>query len=738
MVATNIYELMKILNGTHADPHTVLGLHEIAVDGKAKSVVRVFCPVAARVEIFNPEKPSWCHELELEHVDGFFSKIIPKRKHFHYKLRLTSRDGHIWEIYDPYTFPPGISEMDLYLFGNGTHYEIYNKLGATFTQIDGIDGVLFGVWAPNAKRISVVGDFNLWNGLRHPMRSLGSSGVWELFVPGLKNYDKYKFELNSHLGGLFYKSDPYAFFSELRPGTASMVYDISKYEWGDGEWLENRQRHSPLDGPMNIYELHAGSWRKAAHDNWRFLSWPELTKSLIPYVKEMGYTHIELMPIMEHPFDGSWGYQVTGYYAATSRYGSPCEFKEFVDTCHLNGIGVLMDWVPAHFPKDAHGLAWFDGSRLYEHEDPRQGEHPEWGTLVFNYGRSEVKNFLIANALFWINEYHIDGLRVDAVASMLYLDYAKEGGNWVANKYGGRENIDAVEFMKHMNSVLLGAHPHVLLIAEESTSWEGVTRPAQYNGLGFSLKWNMGWMNDFLEYMGMDSHFRKYHHNNLTFSMVYAYSEKYILVLSHDEVVHGKKSLVDKMPGDVWQKLANLRAAYGFMMGHPGKKLLFMGGEFGQFVEWSEERELDWFLLDWFAHHAQMHQFVKELNHLYLRERALWQYDFDGRGFAWLNPDDGERSIYSFYRVEEAPERDYARSYVIFICNFTPVPHMDFRVGVPECRDYREILNSDDERFGGSGIINPGALHSHRHLCDGREFSVGLKLPALAVVALKG
>ena len=735
MVVTNMYELMQILNGVHADPHHVLGMHEITLDGKKKSVIRVFCPAAIKIEVFNPSNPKWCHKMDLEHVAGFYSVVIPKRKHFHYKLRLTAHDGHTWECYDPYSFAPGISEMDLYLYGNGTHYEIYKKLGATPTKIDGISGVLFGVWAPNAKRISVVGDFNQWNGLRHPMRSLGTSGVWELFIPGLENFDRYKFEISSHLGGLFYKSDPYAFFAELRPSTASMVYDISGYKWGDEKWLEKRTNENPLNGPMNIYEFHPGSWRKVEQDNWRFMSWPEITAELIPYVVDMGYTHVELMPIMEHPFDGSWGYQVTGYYATTSRYGNPKEFMAFIDACHQNSIGVIMDWVPAHFPKDAHGLAWFDGSRLFEHQDPRQGEHPEWGTLIFNYGRSEVRNFLIANALFWINEYHIDGLRVDAVASMLYLDYAKEGGNWVANKYGGRENIDAVEFMKHMNSILLDKHPNVLLIAEESTSWEGVTKPVRYDGLGFTLKWNMGWMNDFLEYMAMDSVFRKHHHNNLTFSMVYAYSEKYILVLSHDEVVHGKKSLVDKMPGDTWQKLANLRAALGFMMGHPGKKLLFMGGEFGQFVEWSEERTLDWFLLDWFAHHAQMKEFVKELNHMYLREKALWQFDFDGKGFSWINANDNERSIYSFYRVGEG---DSAKEYVVFAINFTPVPHLDYRVGVPENREYVEILNSDDEKYGGSGIVNPGALYAEEHLCDGRQYSVRVQLPPLGVVVLKG
>jgi len=746
MITTNMHELMQIVNGEHADPHHVLGMHDADFEGEEFTIVRAFCPGAVKVDVLNPKKPTYCEEMTLEHTTGFFTLVLPKQKHFKYKLRFTSHDGSEWEAWDPYSFAPQISDMDLHLFGQGTHYEIFNKLGATPMQVDGVDGVLFGVWAPNAKRISVVGDFNDWNGLRHPMRSMGGGGVWELFIPGLANYDKYKFEISSHTGGFFHKSDPYAFFAELRPGTASMVYDIGGYKWNDEKWITNRTKKDPMDGPINIYEFHAGSWRKKSDDGWRFLSWPEIAAELIPYVKDMGYTHIELMPITEFPFDGSWGYQVTGYYATTSRFGNPHEFMAFVDECHQNDIGVLMDWVPAHFPKDAHGLAWFDGTRLYEHEDPRQGEHPDWGTLIFNYGRNEVKNFLIANALFWINQYHLDGLRVDAVASMLYLDYGKQHGEWVPNEYGGRENNEAVEFMKHMNSVLRGAHPHVLMVAEESTAWTGVTRPTEHDGLGFSLKWNMGWMNDFLEYMKKDSVYRRHHHHNLTFSMVYAYSEKYILVLSHDEVVHGKGSLVNKMPGDTWQKMANLRSALGYMMGHPGKKLLFMGGEFAQFDEWNEARTLDWFLLDEFEHHRQMRDFVRDLNHLYLRERALWQSDFDGGGFSWINCDDYERSILSFHRTAEKKRRSKADQekkgsayeYLIFICNFTPCPHMEYRVGVPAEGKYTEIMNSDDVKYGGSGIINPGNLSSEAHLCDGREHSVPIKLPPLGVVILKG
>ncbi|MCL2605360.1 MAG: 1,4-alpha-glucan branching protein GlgB [Defluviitaleaceae bacterium] len=744
MITTNMHELMQIVEGNHADPHHILGMHDVVVRKKTVTLVRVFNPEAKAVDVIGPEGKRY--PMELTHRSGFFSAQLPQTAHFHYKQAFTGYDNRQWEAWDPYAFAPLISEFDLHLFGQGTHYQIYEKMGAHPQTVGGIEGVLFALWAPNAKRISVVGDFNGWNGLRHPMRSMGASGVWELFIPGLTNYDKYKFEMKLPSGDIVLKSDPYASFAELRPGTASMVYDINGYDWRDDKWLKDRTKNNPLKGPVNIYEFHPGSWRRVMHDNYRFQSWPEITAELIPYIKEMGYTHVEIMGVSEYPFDGSWGYQVTGYFAPTSRYGNPHQFMEFVDACHQAGIGVILDWVPAHFPKDAHGLAMFDGTCLYEHEDPRQGEHPDWGTLIFNYGRNEVKNFLIANALYWIEKYHIDGLRVDAVASMLYLDYGKNYGQWVPNRYGGRENIDAVEFMKHMNSVLLGAHPHVMMIAEESTAWTGVTRPASEDGLGFSLKWNMGWMNDFLTYMTKDSIYRKHHHHNLTFGMVYAYSEKYILVLSHDEVVHGKGSLINKMPGDLWQKMANLRAAYGFMMGHPGKKLLFMGGEFAQFEEWSEVKAINWFLLDQYEHHRQMHRFVKDLNHLYLKERACWQNDFEGGGFQWINCNDYERSLLSFYRIGEKKRKTKAEQeslgpvyeYLVFVCNFTPVPHVDYRVGLPVAGKYKEILNSDDEKYGGSGIINYGTLTSQEILCDGRPYSVPIKLPPLGVVVLKG
>jgi len=729
-------ELTQIIEGNHTNPHSVLGLHA--------GILRVFNPHAATVEAFDPAKPKKLYPLEIEHQQGFFSAEVPLEN---YKISFTGHNGQTWEAYDPYSFPPQLSDLDLHLIGAGNHYQIYQKLGATPMEIGGTQGVLFAVWAPNARRVSIVGDFNQWNGLNHPMRMLQDSGVWELFIPGLTNYDKYKYEIKTQNGQIQQKADPYAFFAELRPGTASMVYDIEGYEWNDKKWRSVKK--DPMDGPINVYELHAGSWKREPGDyeyGSRILSWPELTRDLIPYVKDMGYTHIELLPIMEHPFDGSWGYQLTGYYAPSSRYGSPHEFMAFVDTCHQNGIGVILDWVPAHFPKDAHGLANFDGTCLYEHEDPRKGEHPNWGTLIFNYGRNEVKNFLIANALFWLEKYHIDGLRVDAVASMLYLDYGKEYGQWLPNEYGGRENSEAIEFMKHMNSIITQAHPSALIIAEESTAWPGVTKPAGDDGLGFTMKWNMGWMNDFLKYMELDSVYRKHHHHALTFSMVYAYSEKYMLALSHDEVVHLKKSLVGKMPGDIWQKFANLRLAYGFMMGHPGKKLLFMGSEIAQFSEWNENASVEWFMLDEFEHHRQMQNYVRELNKLYVKEKALWQKDFDKEGFQWISELDHERSLLSFCRVAETKRRSKADQeklgstyeYLVFVCNFTPVPHLDYRVGLPAPGKYTEIFNSDDAKFGGSGIINPKPLAAEQHLCDGREYSVPIQLPPLGVVILKG
>ncbi len=731
LTTLSMIELQQIVNASHGDPHTVLGMHEVELDDKECLVVRVFNPQAQNVTVIDEKYKTRRYPMEKIHSEGFFECVIPTRKKwFRYILEFEGYGDNKWVSYDPYSFAPGISDMDIYLFNQGTHYNIYEKLGANPTVIDGVEGVLFGVWAPNAKRVSVIGEFNAWDGRRNPMRLLANSGIWEIFIPGLKNNDRYKFEIKSSKGDLLQKSDPYGKFAELRPSTTSLVYDINNYEWQDGEWFKEQKKTDKYDRPMNIYEVHMGSWQRD-EETGRFLSYVELADKLVAYVKEMGYNYIEMLPIEEHPFDGSWGYQVTGYYAPTSRYGNPDEFMYFVDKCHQAGIGVLLDWVPAHFPKDAHGLARFDGSALYEHEDPRQGEHPEWGTLIFNYGRNEVKNFLVANALFWIEKYHIDGLRVDAVASMLYLDYAKSDGQWVANKYGGRENLEAVEFMKHMNSIIEKKHPEAYMIAEESTSWAGVTKSADDNGLGFSLKWNMGWMNDFLEYVAKDPVYRKYHHNNLTFGMVYAYTERFVLVLSHDEVVHGKHSMLDKMPGDLWQKFANLRAAYGFMFGHPGKKLLFMGGEFGQFIEWNEKRPLDWFLLE-YDHHRTMLEFSKDLNHFYLENEALWSKDFEGGGFEWIDCNDNEKSIYSFIRRGSKKEDT-----LIFLVNFTPNTYENFRVGVPFEGEYEEVLNSDSTKYGGSGVTNEGVKKSDKIEYNGREDSIGLRLAPLSVTVFK-
>ncbi|MCL2420872.1 MAG: 1,4-alpha-glucan branching protein GlgB [Defluviitaleaceae bacterium] len=742
-MTTDIHEMMKVMEGTHMDPHHILGLHQV----DQTRVIRVFNPEVQQVEAFDPTSPAKKRvTMTRVHNAGFFEAEWPANYADRYMLDFCAYSGNRWQTYDPYTFAPVLSALDLHLFGNGTHYEIYNKLGAHPMTIDGVDGVLFAVWAPNARRVSVVGDFNIWHGLRHPMRILQRSGIWELFIPGLNEGDNYKFEVKGPGGDIQLKTDPYSSFNELRPGFASLICDINQYKWQDEKWLKKRSRKNPVDGPINVYEVHLGSWRRG--EDGQFLTYTELAEQLVPYVKKMGYTHVELMPVTEYPFDGSWGYQVTGYFAPTSRYGNPSDFMALIDAFHQKDIGVLMDWVPAHFPKDAHGLARFDGTALYEHPDPRLGEHPDWGTLIFNYGRKEVMNFLIANALFWIEKYHIDGLRVDAVASMLYLDYGKRAGQWITNAYGGRENTDAVEFIKHMNSIIREKHPNVLMMAEESTEWAGVTRPTQEDGLGFSLKWNMGWMNDFLDYMKKDSAFRKYQHNQLTFAMMYNHSEKFMLVLSHDEVVHGKGALINKMPGDVWQKMANLRAAFAYMMGHPGKKLLFMGGEIAQFEEWSETKSLNWFLLDNFEHHKQVQAFVQDLNKLYMKEKAFW-YNEDqgfGGGFEWINPDDAAHSLLSFFRRAPktyrnkqviTPEGDEAQEILIFVCNFTPVPWLQHKVGVPIAGTYKEIINSDDAKYGGSGITNPKALISEATAWDNRPFSIEVAVPPLGVTILK-
>lgn len=728
LTTTKLYDIFHIVNGEHSDPHTVLGMHEMEEDGRKAVVVRAFLPDAAGITVIDYANKRKKYPMERLHADGFFEVTIADREEwFRYQLEYTDADGNTWRSYDPYSFSPTLSEFDRHLFGAGTHYEIYEKMGGRLMTHEGARGAAFSVWAPNAKAVSVIGDFNNWDARRSPMRRLGESGIWELFLPAAAEGDKYKFHVTQCDGRVVDKTDPYGVYAEVRPNNASVLYPLKRYKWKDRRWMTARKKYDFKTAPMNIYEVHLGSWKRAEGD--RFLTYTELAEQLIPYVKEMGYTHIEILPVEEHPFDGSWGYQVTGYYAPTSRYGSPDEFKQFVDACHQNGISVILDWVPAHFPKDDFALARFDGTALYEHQDPRLGEHIQWGTYIFNYGRKEVANFLLANALYWMDIFHIDGLRVDAVASLLRLDFCKEEGQWLPNVYGGSENLEAIEFLKHMNSVIAEREPGALMIAEDSTAWPGVTKKVDEGGLGFSLKWNMGWMNDFLSYIKLDPIYRKYHQNKLTFGMAYHYAENFVLVLSHDEVVHTKSSMIGKMPGDVWQSFANLRLSYGFMMGHPGKKLLFMGGEFAQYSEWSEARSLDWHLLQ-YADHQEMQAYVKELNHLYAEEPAFWAEDFDPNGFQWIECDDAESSIVSFVRRSEEKE-------LVFLCNFTPVVHRGFSLGVPQEGVYHERLNSDAARFGGSDVINAVPLQSKAEPAGRCPFRVELDVPPLGMVILE-
>ena len=619
-----------------------------------------------------------------------------------------------------------ITEMDQYLFGQGTHYEIYKKLGAHLTEYEGEKGVYFAVWAPHAKGVRVVGEFNCWGSDGYRMNRLEPLGIYEVFVPGLEEGCMYKYLIETEKGDYLYKADPFAFYAEKRPGTASRVADISGFTWHDDRWMTKRAGWNAAESPMSIYEVHPGSWKRHPHDEDEdgFYTYRELAVELTEYIKKMGYTHIELMGIAEHPFDGSWGYQVTGYFAPTSRYGTPEDFQYMIDYFHKHNIGVILDWVPAHFPRDAHGLANFDGEALYEHPDSRRGEHPDWGTKIFNYEKSEVRNFLIANALFWLGEYHIDGLRVDAVASMLYLDYGKQDGQWLPNKYGGKENLDAVWFFKHLNSIVHGRGDGSMIIAEESTAWPGVTKSVDDGGLGFTFKWNMGWMNDFLEYMKLDPYFRKDNHNKMTFAMSYAYSENYILVLSHDEVVHLKCSMLNKMPGYLDDKFANLKAGYTFMFGHPGKKLLFMGDEFAQLQEWSEERELDWFLLKE-DRHLHMQNYVRALLQLYKKYRCLYELDDSWDGFQWINADDSYRSIFSFVRYSKTKQKN-----LLFVMNFTPMERPDYRVGVPKKKNYELVLDSDAEEYGGNGRKRPKEYVSRKGNCDNQKYYLEYPLSA--------
>ena len=623
-----------------------------------------------------------------------------------------------------------ISEYDLYLFGEGNHTRIYDKLGAHPVTVAGVAGVHFAVWAPNAHRVSVVGDFNNWDGKRHRMEAVGMSGVWAAFVPEAHTGSRYKFEIHPRAGGYFLKSDPYGFAFEIPPASASIVCD-PRYDWHDQDWMQERAaQDSWFRKPMAVYEVHLGSWARIPEEADRYLTYDELAVRLIAYVKEMGYTHLELLPVMEHPFSGSWGYQVTGFYAPTSRFGTPAQFKAFVDKCHQAGIGVILDWVPGHFPKDAYALAQFDGTALYEHEDPRQGEHRDWGTLIFNYGRNEVRNFLLANALFWLEEYHVDGLRVDAVASMLYLDYSRNADEWIPNRFGGRENLDAIDFLRQMNTLTHAQQPGSITVAEESTAWPSVSRPTYVGGLGFTYKWNMGWMNDILAYFHQDPIHRRWHHGKVTFSMMYAFSENFMLPFSHDEVVHGKGSMFGKIPGDDWQKAATLRALYGFMYAHPGKKLMFMGCEFGQGREWNYDRSLDWHLLEQ-PLHGGLRRFVADLNRVYGSERALFDEDFSGAGFRWIDCNDNENSVVSLIR------QDREGNFVVGLFNFTPVPRDGYRIGVPRGGGYQELINSDSEVYGGSNLGNGGVVFTEDIAAHGFEHSLRLTLPPLGFLLLK-
>jgi len=720
--------------GTLDDPFGFLGPHPTTVDGEPALVVRCYYPDAAAVELLAGGEPP--RAMRRLHGSAVFEVEIPGWEKdpltFDYRLRIRWSDGNQGEVIDPYRFGRILSEYDLYLIAEGTQVRAHEKLGARPMHLGIISGVHFAVWAPNAERVSVVGDFNAWDGRRNPMRRLAPQGVWELFVPGIGNGEKYKFEIRSMVGGaVFQKTDPFARRLEVPPLSASVVWEPGPYAWGDRDWMDRRRHeNSWLDRPMSIYEVHLGSWARGA-DGERFLSFRELTGRLVPYVHDMGFTHIELLPVMEHPFAGSWGYQVTGFFAPTSRLGAPEDFKAFVDACHRAGIGVVLDWVPGHFPKDQHALARFDGTALYEHEDPRIGEHQDWGTLVFNYGRNEVRSFLLSNALFWLEEFHVDGLRVDAVASMLYLDYSRSHGQWIPNRFGGRENLEAIDFLRQLNTLTHSEHPGSITAAEESTAWPGVSRPVHLGGLGFTYKWNMGWMHDMLAYMRHDPVHRRWAHNHVTFSMLYAYHENFILPFSHDEVVHGKGSMIGKMPGDSWQQAANLRALYAYMFGHPGKKLLFMGAEFGQRAEWNHDWSLEWQYAEGFPHQG-IRRLVADLNALYRREPALHQVDFEPAGFEWIDCNDNANSVVSFVRRARDP-----RNFVVVVVNFTPVPREGYTVGVPEPGVYRELLNTDSELYGGTNMGNAGHVATEPTPAHGHAQCLRLTLPPLSCLVLK-
>jgi 1,4-alpha-glucan branching enzyme len=725
----------RLLRAEHYDPFQVLGVHFTGKD-KTSALIRCFQPHARSVALLIDGQ-----EIPMDRVreQGIFEATIDRGKvvdgdldPYTYQYKITYNDGVEQTVNDPYRFMPILSEEDRFLFNFGTNYELYKHIGAHPGMYSQIQGTIFRVWAPSATRVSVIGNFNSWDGRVNPMRSLGNSGIWELFLPGIGENEIYKFEIRTTRGNILEKSDPFQFFGEHRPKTASMVRYLDHYQWKDEKWQQEKKEVNPYDSAMAIYEVHPGSWQRDPSNPARFLTFKELADKLIPYVKKLGFTHIELMPVMEHPLDESWGYQVTGPFSMTSRYGTPEDFMYFVDTCHQEGLGVILDWVPAHFPKDSHSLARFDGTALFEHEDPRKGSHPDWGTFIYNYGRKEVSNFLIANALFWLDKYHIDGLRVDAVASMLYLDYSRNEGEWIPNSYGGRENIEAIEFIKHLNTIVYDRHPGTLMIAEESTSFYGVSKPVDQGGLGFGFKWNMGWMNDILDYFKTDPIYRRFHHNTLTFSIMYAFSENFILTLSHDEVVHEKRSLIDKMPGDLWQKFANLRLLYLTMWMHPGKKLLFMGGEFGQWHEWNCKQSLDFHLLHENELHSEMLNFFQELNTLYKSNASLWEQDFSQEGFRWLDLEDRANSIISYARF--AKNRD---DHLVCLFNFTPQTFFNYKIGLPTGSNYEQIFCSDQSRFGGS---NPASKTIYKSIAEPyaqAPFHAQVTVPPLAGIILK-
>ena len=718
------YAVTALVEGRHGDPFSILGRH----DAGGASVVRALLPGAVSVEVLHHDSNAATARLELVHPGGLFAGVAGTQSR--YRFRITWPDA-VQEVDDPYSFGLLLGDLDLHLISQGTHYHLGRTLGAQPMEIDGVAGVRFAVWAPSARRVSVVGDFNAWDGRRNPMRLRPQAGIWELFVPGIGVGERYKFELIDGSGNLLpQKADPVARSSEAAPGTASIVASNAPFGWSDEDWMRSRKRDETAEGAVSVYEVHLGSWLRILEDGNRFLDWVELSQRLIPYARNLGFTHIELLPIMEHPFGGSWGYQPLGLFSPTGRYGTPEDFAYFVDRCHACGIGVILDWVPAHFPSDVWGLARFDGTALYEHADPREGFHKDWNTLIYNLGRNEVKGFLIASALEWLEHYHIDGLRVDAVASMLYRDYSRNEGEWIPNRFGGRENLEAIEFFKHLNSIVHQRCPHALMIAEESTAWPGVTRPPEEGGLGFDFKWNMGWMHDTLAYIEEDPIHRRYHHGRMTFGMVYGYTERFVLPLSHDEVVHGKGSMLGKMPGDRWQKFANLRAYYSFMWAHPGKKLLFMGGEIAQESEWNHDQSLNWDLLDR-PEHAGMQRLIKRLNEIYAAEPALQFGDLNPAGFRWAVVDDAENSVIAMLRSSA----DGAEA-ILAVSNLTPVPRDGYRIGIPGEGRWVEIFNSDATDFGGSGV-GRDEVWSEMHPAHGEQHSVAAVLPPLATIFLK-